>query len=146
MRFSKVREIIGMMDITRVPRTPVFLKGIINLRGRVIPVTDLAVKFNMPPAQRTSEQCIIVLCLPGVEMGVIVDKVIDILDIPAEAIEEAPSFGVGVDTSFIRGIGKMAGRVVILLEVAKALTTDDLLAVRGLENTKIPVTNIEKLS
>jgi purine-binding chemotaxis protein CheW len=126
LEILKVREIIGMMDITAVPKTPAFVKGVINLRGKVIPVVDLRLKFEMPAAEQTAETCIIVVYLGELEIGILVDKVSEVLDIVGEDIEEAPSFGVNVDTAFILGIGKSAGRVTILLDISKALTGQDV--------------------
>ena len=126
LEILKVREIIGMMDITAVPRTPQCVKGVINLRGKVIPVVDLRLKFGMPVAEQTAETCIIVVYVGDVEMGILVDKVSEVLDIPGEEIEEAPSFGVNVDTAFILGIGKAGGRVTILLDIGLVLTKEDV--------------------
>ena len=126
LEILKVREIIGMMDITAVPRTPDFVKGVVNLRGKVIPVVDLRLKFSMPEAQRTEETCIIVVYLGDIEMGIIVDKVSEVLDISGEDIEPAPSFGVDVDTEFILGIGKSGGKVTILLDINKVLTKEEI--------------------
>jgi len=126
LEILKVREIIGMMDITAVPRTPAFVKGVINLRGKVIPVVDLRLKFVMPEAERTEETCVIVAQVGAVEMGIIVDKVSEVLDIEAEEIEDTPSFGVAVDTDFILGIGKAGGKVTILLSIEKVLTKQEV--------------------
>lgn len=126
LEILKVREIIGIMDITAVPRTPSFVKGVINLRGKVIPVVDLRAKFNMETAARTEETCIIVVDVGDVEMGVMVDKVSEVLNIAAENIEDAPSFGVDVDTNFILGMGKSNGKVTILLDISRVLTGQDL--------------------
>ncbi len=121
-----VREIIGMMDITAVPRTPAFVKGVINLRGKVIPVVDLRAKFGMSVAEKTDETCIIVVDVAGVEMGIMVDKVSEVLNIAEKDIEDAPSFGVNVNTDFIRGMGKAAGKVRILLDITKVLSRAEL--------------------
>ena len=121
LEILRVREIIGIMDITSVPRTPSFVKGVINLRGKVIPVIDLRLKFGMPEADRTEETCIIVVQVGEVEVGIIVDKVSEVLDIAGEAIDEAPQFGTDVDTDFILGMGKSADRVTILLDISKVL-------------------------
>ena len=118
----KVREIIGTVEITAVPRTPAFVKGVTNLRGKVIPVIDLRLKFDMPEAEQTEETCVIVIEVGGAEMGVLVDKVSEVLDIAAEDIDDTPSFGVELDTQFILGIGKAAEKVIILLDVGLALT------------------------
>ena len=115
-----------MMDITAVPRTPEFVKGVINLRGKVIPVVDLRLKFGMASAEHTAETCIIVVDVGEVEMGIIVDKVSEVLDIAGEDIEEAPSFGVNVDTEFILGIGKVGEKVTILLDIDKVLAGTEM--------------------
>jgi purine-binding chemotaxis protein CheW len=101
MGVLSVREIIGMMAITAVPRTPGFIKGVINLRGKVIPVVDLRLKFGLEEGQRTDETCIIVVDVGSIEMGIIVDKVSEVLNIAAGDIEDTPSFGTSVDTAFI---------------------------------------------
>ncbi len=129
LEILKVREIIGMMDITAVPRTPEFIRGVINLRGKVIPVVDLRRKFDMPPAEATDETCIIVVDVGRVEMGIMVDKVSEVLDIASDDIEPPPSFGVSVDTDFILGMGKANNRVTILLDISRVLTADDVGAV-----------------
>ena len=128
LEILKVREIIGLMDITAVPLTPPFVKGIINLRGRVIPVMDLRSKFGMPSCERTAATCIIVVYVGQVEIGIIVDQVSEVMDIEAGDIEETPSFGAAVDTRFILGIGKTGGKVTILLDIDKTLTDQDVKA------------------
>lgn len=131
LEILRVREIIGMMDITAVPRTPEFVKGVINLRGKVIPIVDLRLKFNMEEAEHTEETCIIVVNVDEVDMGIIVDKVLEVLDINEEEIEDAPAFGSSVDTDFIRGMGKAEGKVTILLDISKVLGSEDLAAVQA---------------
>jgi purine-binding chemotaxis protein CheW len=121
LEILKVREIIGIMEITTVPRTPDFVKGVINLRGKVIPVLDLRLKFSMPEAERTEETCVIVVQVEEVEVGIVVDKVSEVLDIAAEAIDEAPQFGTDINTDFILGMGKSEGHVTILLDISKVL-------------------------
>ncbi len=119
----KVQEIIGMMSITRVPRTPPFIRGVINLRGKVIPTMDLRLKFGMESKEQTEETCIIVVRAQGIEMGIIVDKVSEVCDIPAEEIDDTPSFGADVDTDYLLGIGKSHGKVNLLLDIEKVLAT-----------------------
>lgn len=133
LEILKVREIIGMMDITAVPRTPDFVRGVINLRGKVIPIMDLRRKFAMDAAKQTEQTCIIVVAVNGIEMGVVVDKVSEVLDIAAKDIEDAPSFGVSVDTDFILGMGKSKGKVTILLDIGKVLTTAEAEVMNALE-------------
>ena len=126
LEILKVREIIGLMSITAVPRTPEFVKGVINLRGKVIPVVDLRLKFGLTEAQHTDETCIIVVDVASVEMGIVVDKVSEVLNIQGQDIEDAPSFGTEVNTDFILGMGKANGKVTILLDIAKVLDTAGL--------------------
>jgi purine-binding chemotaxis protein CheW len=118
----KVREIIGMMDTTAVPGMPPYVNGVINLRGKVIPVIDMRSKFGMAPTEHTSETCIIVVDVQGSLMGVVVDKVSEVLDIRGEEIEDAPNVGVAVQNDFILGMAKAKGRVKILLEINRVLT------------------------
>lgn len=125
LEILKVREIIGMLPITRVPRTAGHILGVINLRGKVIPVIDLRLKFGLPSAEHTEETCTIVVHAHGIDMGIVVDKVSEVLDIAAGDIEDAPSFGTEVRTEFILGIGKAQGRVRILLDINKVLARQD---------------------
>ncbi len=118
----KVREIIGLMEITAVPQTPEFVKGVINLRGRVIPVLELRTKFGMPTQEYTDRTCIIVVEVNGststIQVGMLVDSVSEVLNILEEELEESPSFGSGqMDSDCILGMGKVKGEVKILLDV-----------------------------
>ena len=131
LEILKVREIIGLMDITAVPRTPAHVKGVINLRGKVIPVVDLRLKFGMSEAEHTEETCIIVVQVGAIEMGILVDKVSEVLNIQAQDIEDAPSFGTEVNTDFIMGMGKANGKVTILLDIAMVLGSQDLQGIAG---------------
>ena len=135
LEILKVREIISMSEITSVPKTPEFVKGVINLRGKVIPVIDLRLKFAMEEAPYTDETCIIVVDVNGVEMGIIVDHVSEVLDIPAGDIEDAPEFGANVDLDFILGMGKAEGRVTILLDIARVISAEDVSAIRNISET-----------
>lgn len=126
LEILKVHEIIGMMSITSVPRTPRYVKGVINLRGKVIPVVDLRLKFGMDSKEQTAETCIIVVQANSVETGIIVDNVSEVLDIVSENIEDAPSFGAMVNSDYIRGIGKSEGRVKLLLDIDSVLSMEDL--------------------
>jgi purine-binding chemotaxis protein CheW len=137
----KVQEIIGMMAITRVPRTPDFIRGVINLRGKVIPIIDLRLKFGMQSMEQTDETCIIVVKTEGIEMGIVVDKVSEVMNIAEKDIEDAPSFGIDVNTEYILGIGKSDGRVKLLLDIDKVLSTGDALDLRTAAdqgNTEVP--------
>lgn len=116
----KVREIIGLLDITPVPQMPSFVKGVINLRGRVIPVVDLRLKFDMDQAKYNDETCIIVVDV-GQLTGIIVDTVQEVLDITDDQIDPPPPLGAGVDTSYVLGMGKVKEKVKILLDIDKVL-------------------------
>lgn len=115
-----VHEIIGMMPITIVPRMPSFLRGVMNLRGQIIPVLEMRNQFGMVECEETEETCIIVVESPTHDIGVIVDSVLEVLDIKEDSVVSAPSFGMGIDTSFIIGIAKSNG-IVILLDIEKVL-------------------------
>lgn len=128
LEILKVREIIGLVPITEVPGTPEFVKGVINLRGKVIPVADLRLKFAMASVEPTEETCIIVVDVAGVEMGIIVDHVSEVLDIAESEIEDTPSFGTEVNTDFILGMGKRDNQVAILLDISAVLNSDQLAA------------------
>jgi purine-binding chemotaxis protein CheW len=134
LQILKVREIIGFMDITAVPRTPPYVKGVINLRGQVISVIDLRSKFGMEPAERTDETCIIVVEIQTgaggrkLSTGIVVDRVSEVLNIAGETIEDPPAFGSSVQTDFILGMGKIGDSVKILLDIDKVLSTDDIAA------------------
>ena len=121
-----------MSEITSVPKTPQYVKGVINLRGKVIPVIDLRLKFTMEEAPYTDETCVIVVNVESIEMGIIVDHVSEVLDIVSGDIEDAPEFGASVDIDFILGMGKAEGRVTILLDINKVLTGNDLSAVASM--------------
>jgi len=130
LEILKVREIIGYMDITAVPQTPAHIKGVINLRGQVIPVIDLRGKFGMDTAKVTEETCIIVVEISQAgrkfNTGIVVDRVQEVLDIDGDNIEQAPQFGATVNTDFILGMGKIAESVKILLDIDKVLAGDEL--------------------
>ena len=131
----KVFEIIGLMPITPVPRTPKSIKGVINLRGKVIPVMDMRTRFGMEPVVETDQTCIIVVQAQGIQMGIIVDKVSEVLDISVEEINETPSFGIQVNTDYILGIGKCEGGVKLLLDIDKVVSSRDALELKSIETT-----------
>ena len=122
----KVREILGLLPITPVPQTPHFVKGVINLRGKVIPVVDTRLKFNMPEIEHTNETCIIVVDVNSTMMGMIVDTVKEVMDIREEQVEDPPRFGSGMDTGAILGLGKVGDQVKILLNIEKVLADMDV--------------------
>ena len=139
LEILKVREIIGYMDITAVPQTPHHVKGVINLRGQVIPVVDLRAKFNMPETEVTDQTCIIVVEINHADRvfntGIVVDHVQEVLDIGGGDIEQTPEFDGSVDTSFILGMGKIGDSVKILLDIDKVLGNSEISQFAGqLEN------------
>ena len=121
----KVKEIIGMMAITPVPKTPHYVKGVINLRGKVIPVADLRMKLNMAEMENTERTCIVVVEIQGkngqILMGMVVDSVSEVLNIKNNEIEDAPAFGAQMDTDYILGMAKTGGGIKILLDIDKVL-------------------------
>ncbi|MFB3924427.1 MAG: chemotaxis protein CheW [Syntrophales bacterium] len=129
LEILKVKEIIGIMNITSVPQTPKYVKGVINLRGKVIPVIDLRLKFGMEHLEYNERTCIIVIDIQSksgnkVIMGIVVDSVSEVLNIKGEEIEATPTFGVKLNTDYILGMAKVKGTVKILLDIDKVLTSD----------------------
>jgi purine-binding chemotaxis protein CheW len=124
----KVREIIKMMDITGVPQVPEHVKGVINLRGKVIPIVDLRLKFGLPRAEYSDRACIIVVEVDvagrRLMLGVIVDHVSEVLNIASEEIEPLPEIGQRIDGDYLRGVAKIKGTVKLLLELDKVLSGD----------------------
>jgi purine-binding chemotaxis protein CheW len=130
----KVREIIKVMDITQVPQVPGHVRGVINLRGKVIPVIDLRLKFGFPPQDYTERTCIIVVdvALAGtnVMMGIVVDSVSEVLNVAGAEIDQAPEFGDRVTTDYMLGLAKVKGTVKILLSLDRVLGTDGQMQLR----------------
>jgi purine-binding chemotaxis protein CheW len=127
-----VREIIGMMEITEIPRTPEFVRGVMNLRGKIIPVMELRQVFGMRTLEEDEDTRIVVVEISGIEIGIVVDAVREVLDIHEHSIEDAPSFGLAVDTDFVLGIGKRDERVTILLDIDKVLDeSEEISALRS---------------
>jgi len=128
----KIKEIIGMMPVTTVPRTPEFVKGVINLRGKVIPVIDLRLRFGMEPIDYTERTCIIVVEIETdagtVQIGIVVDSVSEVLNVKGEDIENTPTFGTRLNTDYILGMAKMEGGVKILLDIDRVLSADEIIA------------------
>ncbi|MEA3361404.1 MAG: chemotaxis protein CheW [Thermodesulfobacteriota bacterium] len=131
----KIREIIGIMPITSVPRTPEFVKGVINLRGKVIPIIDLRLRFGMEPMEYTDRTCIIVVEINAqdatIQIGAIVDTVSEVLNIKAEDIEDTPAFGTSLDTEYILGMAKVSGGVKILLDIDRVLNSEEIAKLEG---------------
>ena len=126
----KIKEIIGMMPITPVPQTPEYVKGVINLRGKVIPVIDLRLRFGMEELEYTERTCIIVVEIESqngtVMIGIVVDSVSEVLNIKSDDIEDTPTFGAQLNTEYIMGMAKMEGGVKILLDIDRVLSSEEI--------------------
>jgi purine-binding chemotaxis protein CheW len=129
VRVLKVREIMGLQEITPVPQTPSHVRGVINLRGKIIPVIDLRLKFELPPAEYNQRTCIIVTQVQGeaapLVVGVVVDGVSEVLNLSAAEIEDTPDFGEGFSGGYLLGMAKAKGKVKILLDIDRVLSTQD---------------------
>lgn len=125
-----IREIIEYGQVTEVPMTPPFIRGVINLRGAVVPVVDLAVRFGRSSRDVSRRTCIVIVEVEtpnGIQdMGVVVDAVSEVLEIPASEIEPPPEFGTRIRTDFIAGMGKVDGRFVVILDVCRVLSLEEV--------------------
>jgi purine-binding chemotaxis protein CheW len=130
VRVDKVREIMGVQEITAVPQTPDYLKGVINLRGKVIPVVDLRLKFGLEAIEYTQRTCIVVVQVRGeisiIQVGLVVDAVSEVLNLAGSDIEDTPDFGGQLATPFILGMAKAKGRVKILLDIDRVVSTQEI--------------------
>ncbi len=133
----KIKEIIGMMPITTVPQTPAFVKGVINLRGKVIPVIDLRLRFHMNAIDYSERTCIIVVEISGIsgmiQIGIVVDAVSEVLNIRGADIEETPTFGTKLNTEYILGMAKVEGGVKILLDIDRVLSAEEISTLEQVE-------------
>jgi purine-binding chemotaxis protein CheW len=132
---SKVREVLDFTTITKVPKMPDFMRGVINLRGTVVPVVDLRLKFGMPKTDKTVDTCVIIteVNVDGVQttLGALADSVQEVMDLGPDSIEPAPKIGTGLNTEFIKGMGKHNERFVIILDIDKVFSADELAAVQA---------------
>lgn len=119
---AQVQEINRMVTITHVPRAPHFMEGVINLRGQLIPIIDLRTRFGMPRSEQSKNTRIVVTEIGSKRVGMVVDSVSEVLRIPVEEIEDAPDMIAGVDTEYIRGVGKIGDRLIILLDLGRVIT------------------------
>jgi purine-binding chemotaxis protein CheW len=135
LEILKVQEIIGVIKVTRVPKTPQYLKGVINLRGKIIPVVDLRLKLGMAERAYDEKTCFIVVNAQvagrAISVGVVVDTVLEVANYEETMIQPAPEYGTNVDTSYILGLGKKDGDVAILIDINSALNSaaDALLSI-----------------
>jgi purine-binding chemotaxis protein CheW len=140
LEIIKVQEIIGLMPITKVPRVPDYIRGVINLRGRIIPTIDLRAKFDLDRVEDTEKTCIIVVEVMSakgkINVGIIVDEVAEVLDVAGKEIDQAPEFGTNLHTDFILGVGIVKGEVKILLDIDKVLTTEEVQTVHAVAVTQ----------
>jgi purine-binding chemotaxis protein CheW len=135
IQVMRVREIMGVQEVTAVPHTPPYVKGVINLRGKVIPVVDLRQKFGMPEQAYTQRTCIIVVQLDqdGARLltGVVVDAVSEVLSLQGADIEDTPDFGRGIATPYLLGMAKTKGKVKVLLDINRLMTTEEVHGLTG---------------
>lgn len=132
---AKVREILELNTITKVPQTPDFMRGVINLRGSVVPVIDMRLKFGMSATEQTVNTCIIVAEVQmedeTIVLGALADSVQEVIEMEPEQIEAAPHIGTRLNTDFIKGMGKHDGRFIMILDIDKVFTSDELARVQG---------------
>jgi len=122
---SQVQEIIRMVEITRVPRAPRFMEGVINLRGQLIPIIDLRTRFGMDRIDKTKSSRIVVTEIGSKRVGIVVDSVSEVLNVPIENVEDAPEMISGVGTEYIQGVGKLGDRLIIMLDLTMVISTEE---------------------
>jgi purine-binding chemotaxis protein CheW len=132
---DNLREILEFTKVTKVPQTPEFMRGVINLRGNVVPVIDMRLKFNLSEVEKTVNTCIIVVEVPFDDehtiIGALVDSVQEVFDLEPDQIEPAPKIGARLRTEFIKGIGKRDNAFIMILDIEKVFSADELEAVDG---------------
>ncbi|MBE0497189.1 MAG: chemotaxis protein CheW [Campylobacterales bacterium] len=133
LNITSVKEIIASMNITAVPKTPSYIKGVINLRGAVIPVIDVRLKFGLSEKPHDVNTAIIINAIDGVLIGFIVDRVEDVLSISAANLTEAPRFGTHVDTSFIENVAEVQDHVIMILNLKRIFETNELIDITSIE-------------
>jgi len=121
----KIQEINRMVEITKVPKSPDFVEGVINLRGKVIPIIDLRKRFKLPGSESTKQTRIVVVDIDNMVVGLVVDAVSEVLRLPANTVEPPPPIVAGIDSEYISGVGKLEDRLLILLELDKVLSKDE---------------------
>jgi purine-binding chemotaxis protein CheW len=127
-----VQEIIRIMEITKVPRAPIFIEGVINLRGKVIPILDLRRRFGMETRDHDKHTRIIVIEMNAIIVGFVVDSVSEVLRIPSNTVEPPPPVVAGLESEYIRGVGKLADRLLILLDLDRLLAREDQQSLEGM--------------
>jgi purine-binding chemotaxis protein CheW len=134
---AQVQEIIRLVEITHVPRAPHFMEGVINLRGQLIPIIDLRTRFGMPRVAATKSTRIVVTEIATKRVGMVVDSVSEVLNIPTDHVEEAPDMVAGVGTEYIAGVGKINDRLIIMLDLAMVISTQEKQELAGIENMEL---------
>lgn len=138
---GKVREVLDFTTVTKVPRTPEFMRGVINLRGSVVPVVDLRLKFGMPKTEKTVDTCVIITEVTvdneTTVLGALADSVQEVLDLEADHIEPAPKIGTRLRTEFIKGMGKHNGNFIIILDIDRVFSAEDLALVQDGQNEAV---------
>ncbi|MFT5661536.1 MAG: purine-binding chemotaxis protein CheW [Sulfurimonas sp.] len=138
IHISRIKEIIATINITHIPKTPDFVKGVINLRGSIIPVVDVRLKFGMQEREMDINTAIIIYEVDKSSIGFIVDQVEDVLSIDKKHISEAPRFGSNIDTSFIENVAEVENDVIMLLNLEKIFEAEELLDISKLERDETP--------
>ncbi len=124
---QNVKEVLEVLPITKVPQTPDYMKGVINVRGKVIPVVDMRLKLGMPVSERTDDTCIIVMEIGDeAAIGALVDKVQEVIVLESERIEPAPKIGMGIDTDFLQGIGTKDESFIMILDAQKVIVEESI--------------------
>lgn len=136
---TMAKEVLDLCDVTRVPQTPEYMLGVINLRGSVVPVIDMRLKFGMPAADKTRDTCIVVVEVDvdgdSVVVGALADSVREVLDLDPSQIEPPPRIGTRLNTDFIKGMGNIDGRFVIILDINRVFSAEELALVQGLSDS-----------
>lgn len=126
IQIREAREVVGLMDIDPIPQTPEFMRGVINLRGKIIPVIDLRLKFKIDAAEASGETCILVVNIQGKLTGAIIDFLVGVVTIEESEFEDSPDLGANIETEFITGMAKLAERVIIILDMEAVLSNEEL--------------------
>src|SRR6202011_505655 len=137
---AQVQEINRMVAVTHVPRAPEFMEGVINLRGQLIPIIDLRTRFGMPRTEHTKNTRIVVTEIGTKRVGMVVDSVSEVLRLPVDQIEPAPEMITGIDTEYIRGVGKIEDRLIILLDLARIISSAEK---RELESADVEARSVD---
>ncbi|HKE37167.1 MAG TPA: chemotaxis protein CheW [Candidatus Baltobacteraceae bacterium] len=135
VNIAQVQEIIRMVEITHVPRAPRFMEGVINLRGQLIPIIDLRTRFGMSRIDPTKSTRIVVTEIGNKRVGIVVDSVSEVLNIPIENVEDAPEMVAGVGTEYIQGVGKLGERLIIMLDLTMVISTEEKQQLETVEGT-----------